>query len=254
MKLRLASDLHLERTSDMHYIDSLIPHMPDDLETTLVLLGDIHVGTGARIYIDEMAKRFKYVIYIFGNHEFYGYNFYTLREKFHDKTSHIPNLFVLENDSVILDGQKFVGCTLWTDGDKENPFSMRSVEKKIHDYYLIEGMDGKILRIIETIAAHKTSLAYLREEVDEATVVLTHHVPLFNVLCDPMYKNSQIQGGFESDLAELILDLQPKYWLYGHNHYNIGVTDIGNTKLVSNQACYLHEPMSDYTPDFILGI
>ena len=250
MKLRLASDLHLEMVSDPTYIDGLIPVLPGDKETTLLLLGDIHVGVGATLFVREMVERFKYVIYILGNHEYYNHKFYELREQLRGALD-ISNVFILENQSIVLDGQKFAGCTLWTNGDKEHPLNKIRIQKGLADYRCIEGSHGNKLTVDETIATHKASLDFLRKEVDNDTIVLTHHVPLLDVLSDPIHYNSPIQGGFESDLKDLIMDLQPKYWLYGHNHYSCCPIPINNTTLFSNQACYVHESMNGYTPEFV---
>ena len=255
MKLRIASDLHLEFVYDYHYIDKLIPRLDTDKETTLALLGDIHVGIDGRTYIDEMCKRFKHVIYIFGNHEFYGYDFYTLRKKFHDKTFHIPNLHVLENEALELDGIKFAGCTLWTDmnkGNLESIFNVTRPFKGLNDYRCITNGDITVTAV-DTIEAHKASVEYLKKEVDKDTIVLTHHAPMLG-LSDPQFKNSKITSGFESDLTDLIVDLQPKYWLYGHTHYNTGRIEVENTILLSNQMGYVHEPMPSYNPELLLEV
>lgn len=253
MKIRLASDLHLEFTSNVNYIDGLIPELPGDEETILVLLGDIHVGIGAKSYIEEIAKRFMYVIYVLGNHEFYHNNFYALRDRIEESIKS-NNVFVPENEVIVIDGQAFACCTLWSDAEKECSFAERRLEKGVNDYRLIKTSKKRTLKVADTVKAHKDSLSFLRREIDNDTIVLTHHVPILNQLGNPMYNNSPIQGAFESDLYDLILETQPKYWLYGHNHYNVGVTTIENTKLISNQAGYITEPMNDYDPEFVLEI
>ena len=99
------------------------------------------------------------------------------------------------------------------------------------------GTNGKKLTPRETIVAHEYSVEYLMNNVDKDTVVLTHHTPLIG-LSDPQFKKSPIRGGFESDLMDLVSKTQPKYWLYGHTHYNKGITTIENTILLSNQLGY----------------
>ena len=254
MKLRLVSDLHLEFNYDPEVVDSFIPRMERDGETTLALLGDIHVGREVIPYLDEMSKRFKYVIYILGNHEFYGNNFYGLRNYLLDKTLHIHNLHIIENETIVLDGQKFVGCTLWTDMEGGREGSILNVGNGLNDYFRIMGTDGRRLRTRETIEAHEYSIEYLKKHVDEDTIVLTHHAPIIG-LSDPQFKNSHIKGGFESDLMDLIFETRPKYWLYGHTHFNKGESIIENTILLSNQLGYndMGEKLN-YNPKLILDI
>ena len=250
MKLRFASDLHLEFTSDITYIDSLIPPMENDKDTVLALLGDIHVGTGVRYYLHEMSQRFKAVIYVLGNHEFYHNNFYDLKYELADMFVD-TNVYILENESVTIDGQKFVGCTLWTDVEKQNPNSVLYVGKHLRDYQYIKSTDDKYLTVGETVNAHVDSINYLTNSVDKDTIVLTHHAPILGV-SSLEFKSSKIRGGFESDLSDLIYKLQPKYWLYGHTHFGKDVT-IDNTILLSNQRCYLHE-VDSYNPNMILEV
>jgi predicted phosphohydrolase len=254
MKLRFVSDLHLEFNYEPEVVDSFIPHMDTDSETILALLGDIHVGKEVVPYLDEMSKRFKYVIYILGNHEFYNNKFYDLKNQLLDKTFHIPNLHIIEDGTVILDGQKFVGCTLWSDMEGGREGSILNVGKGLNDYFRIMGTDGRRLTTKETINAHEYSIEYLKKYVDEDTVVLTHHAPSIG-LSDPQFKNSPIKGGFESDLMDLILETRPKYWLYGHTHFNKGESIIENTTLLSNQLGYIDMGEKlNYNPKLILDI
>ena len=73
-------------------------------------------------------------------------------------------------------------------------------------------------------------------------------------LSDPQFKTSSIGGGFESDLMDLVLELQPKYWLYGHTHYNTGIVRVDDTILLSNQMGYITEPMPSYNPELLLEV
>ena len=253
MKLRFASDLHLEFNYEPEVVDSFIPRMDNDSETILALLGDIHVGKEVVPYLDEMSKRFKHVIYIIGNHEFYGNNFYGLRNYLYDKTMHIPNLHILENETLVLDGQKFVGSTLWTDMEGGSKGSILNVGEGLNDYHRIMG-DGEMLTPRETIIAHEYSIEYLKNNVDEDTIVLTHHAPLIG-LSDPQFKLSPVRGGFESDLMDLIFEVRPKYWLYGHTHYNKSESHVDNTILLSNQLGYVEMgELLNYNPKMMLEI
>src|SRR5690606_8590911 len=54
------------------------------------------------------------VIYICGNHEFYGDKLPRLSQRLRD-SARGTNVHVLENDSVTINGVHFFGCTLWTD-------------------------------------------------------------------------------------------------------------------------------------------
>ena len=75
------SDLHLE-----FYNDNVWKPIPNDQDkdTVLLLAGDIGVGLSAKGWITEMCGRYKYVIYILGNHEFYKNEFCGLPQKWNN--------------------------------------------------------------------------------------------------------------------------------------------------------------------------
>ena len=117
MKIRILSDLHLE------FGKIEIVALPDDMDTTLILAGDIHVGTRAFDFVTELCARFRNVIYILGNHEFYGHDVPTIVDNWRYIAKNIDNLQVLEKDYVVVEDTIFIGGTMWTDlnnGDRKS--------------------------------------------------------------------------------------------------------------------------------------
>ena len=112
MKILHLSDLHLEFGS----MD--VPKTDADIA---VLSGDIHAGSRG---IDWASQFDIPVIYILGNHEFYGFTqFDELIQECRDKAKRYPNIHFLENESVLIDGVRFHGATFWTDFKLENNLS-----------------------------------------------------------------------------------------------------------------------------------
>lgn len=104
MKLHILSDLHVE-------FEMFNP--PQTGSDIVILAGDIHVGKKG---IDWAKVNFpdKPVIYVLGNHEYYGRTF----PKHIDDLKQLAegtNIHILENDRLVVDGFTFLGCTLWTD-------------------------------------------------------------------------------------------------------------------------------------------
>jgi len=93
MRLHILSDLHLEHASfEMPSIDSDV----------LLLAGDIHApGRRAMTWAasDSVAKK-RPVVFVAGNHEFYDSRYQVERSAM---------------KTVVIDGVRFIGCTLWTD-------------------------------------------------------------------------------------------------------------------------------------------
>src|SRR5687767_8581751 len=102
MKLNILSDLHLGQGA--------LDHPRTDADV-VILAGDIARADEAIAWAAGLRKP---VLYVAGNHEFYGGSIEgtvpRLRQLCHGTPIH-----VLDDDAVVLDGVRFLGSTLWTD-------------------------------------------------------------------------------------------------------------------------------------------
>ncbi len=214
MLVRLLSDLHQE--FGLYKVQPL----PEDSETVLVLAGDIDIGVDACDFVMEQSENFAHVIYLLGNHEFYNNDLDTLANDVADELADFPKVSFLDNSSVVIDGVRFIGSTLWSDMDNENPTSMFRIEQSLNDYALIKNAGDRIFAT-DTIELFKQNTAYLdqilSEPHDGPTVVVTHHGPSFKSI-HPIYCNSGINGAFASNCERLMYDHDIAYWLHGHTH------------------------------------
>src|SRR5574341_785049 len=103
MRLHILSDLHLE------FAPLRLPHPRADV---VILAGDIHVQTRGVGWALEAFRQ--PVIYIPGNHEYYGGHFKNTLAKMKEraKDTHVR---VLDKEEVVIDGVRFLAATLWTD-------------------------------------------------------------------------------------------------------------------------------------------
>ena len=177
MKIQIASDLHLEFGS--------IPHIYNEGADTLVLAGDIviakHLKSKERnihnaeyyMFFDRVCERFKNVIYVMGNHEHYKGTFNKTANILREAFSDYKNLHFLDKQSVVIDGVKFVGCSLWTEVDTENPLTINKLRFAMNDFNLIKYCDAKgnyhKFRPADAYREHKLSTIYL-EEIGRAHV------------------------------------------------------------------------------------
>src|ERR1700753_122685 len=105
MKIRVFSDVHLEAAK----------FRPAAIECdAVVLAGDIHPGLKG-IEWAKMTFPDQTVIYVPGNHEFYGRRVLLETVEQMKEFSAGTNVTVLYNDTHEVAGQRFVGTTLWTD-------------------------------------------------------------------------------------------------------------------------------------------
>lgn len=237
MKLQVASDLHLEmrRAYQLAEIDSDI----------IILAGDISTGiNGIKFAIQQSQKLNKEVVYICGNHEFYGHDYDELLHEIRALAEPFPCVHFLERDELIINDVRFLGCVLWSDflgnGDDRQDLNMAIVSASLNDHRLIRN-GYRQFSTEDALEQHQLSRNWLTSKLNDdfqgKNVVITHHAP--SLLCQhPDFEYSPIATGFLSDMDELVK--QAELWIFGHTHANEDIT-IGKCRLISNQTGYPHE-------------
>ena len=251
VRLHVLSDLHLE------HAPFAIPEVDADV---VVLAGDIAPGgTGiewVRRHIDARP-----VVYVAGNHEFYGQDLPGLIGRLRDAAVG-SQIQVLENDELVIDGVRFLGCSLWSDFDYAGPEnranSMRICERLVNDYRQIRATEhDRPLRAQDTRDLHVASRAWLAtclaSRHDGPTVVVTHHAPMVRRLEDSNALMDAIAGAFASDLSELMDGAAVDLWIFGHIHRAID-TGVNGTRLLSNQRGYPTEPVNGFDPALVIDV
>jgi predicted phosphodiesterase len=242
MIIRAFSDIHLE------FDDSFVPKKLDtDPETVLVLAGDIHIGTKAIPWIKKFNERFKAIIYIPGNHEFYKHSIINLVKKMKDKVDELgmDNVFVLQNETKEIDGFHFIGTTLWTGFDNCDQLAMYNAELWMMDYKNIRigpvpGNPYQMkLKPVHTAAEHQRAKEFITTELGkgyERNVVITHHIPSYNLI-DKKYGIDVMSHSYASNLDDIIADNDIDLWIYGHSH-SCRVEEHASTLFVQNCRGY----------------
>lgn len=236
MKIQLASDLHLEFLERDWPRERLIGCAPD--ADVLVLAGDIANGAKALTLFAGWPVP---VIYLAGNHEFYGQFLDPLRARLRE-VARESGIHFLDNDSVEIEGVRFLGSTLWTDyqltQERSQVDSMRYVEQHLTDHVRIR-TDTGVFTTQHALALHLAARAWLQAELnkpfDGKTVVISHHGP-HPLSVHPRYVGNPLNPGFVSDLSALMpgVDL----WLHGHVHDSFDY-QVGKCRVVANPAGYI---------------
>lgn len=244
MRLLVMSDLHLE------FGPFELPLPLPDFDVA-VFAGDIGKPVSAAIeWIDSQRRdggplKGRPVIYVPGNHEFYGSEMKSTLAVGSD-AAELADIHLLARGSVIIDRVRFIGCILWTDYrllGTPKP-SMVAAAQELNDHRLIRYREesGHYSRFMPGHAAaeHRLDLAFIRSELakhhDGPSVVVTHHAPHPGSV-QPRYQGDVLSPAFASDLGALIEDFQPELWIHGHDH---GSHDyrVGRTRVFANQAGY----------------
>jgi predicted phosphodiesterase len=247
LRLHVLSDLHLESA----------PFEAPQVEADVaVLAGDISTGTQGV----DWAKRLSWandarpVLYVAGNHEFYGQRFPALIDELRQASAG-SEVHVLENDEVVIGGTRFLGCSLWSDfnfdGPAQQAASMLLCGKVVNDYRQITGaVDGQPLTPAETLEHHLQSRAWLAERLAQRfngpTVVITHHAPLIRRR-PPRELLRLVAGAFASDVTDLMGADRTPLWIFGHTHVPADL-DVDGTRVVSNPRGYVRESIPEFDP------
>ena len=278
MRIAICSDLHLE------FGDLMIKN--DDNIEVLILSGDILVERDLDMYdrrqeelgfararsqrfhdfFSRVCFQFPHVIYVAGNHEHYHGDFKFTLSELKRKLAHHENLHILDREVFDLGDVRFIGSTLWTDMNKEDPITLHAMKRMMNDFRCVKNSnrvvnfkdnEGKFHTRDATfcpedaVEEHKKCLDYIKTVYADTppwktVVVVGHHTPS-HTSCHPRYKDDQIMnGGYHSDLSEFILDRPGiKLWTHGHTHELFDYM-IGSTRIVCNPRGYDgHEDIAD---------
>jgi UDP-2,3-diacylglucosamine pyrophosphatase LpxH len=233
MKIHVLSDLHFEFDGDWR--------PPEVVADVLVLAGDIEPGTAG---LARFAASRLPVIYVPGNHEYYGHHFDQTNAELR-ATADSLGIHLLDNDEVVVDGVRFLGSTLWTDflldGELGMPSAMQAAEQLVFDFKSIRYAGSALLTPKDTVLLHRQSVEWLMQKLDEpfpgTTVVVTHHAPHLGSI-HPRWKGSAINPSFASDLTHLMG--KAPLWIHGHMHDSFHYR-VAGTHIVCNPKGYRSE-------------
>lgn len=231
MKLHILSDLHLE------FSEFTVSPVDADV---IVLAGDIWTGNRAISWARKTWPD-KPIVYVAGNHEFYKHEIY---ETLHDLRTAAAEFDVhfLERDEVVIDGVRFLGCTLWTDfalfGEVNVPPALEYANRKLNDFRLISILGRRFLAE-DSLNIHEASVRWLEgkllEPFEGNTVVVTHHSPSWNSVAY-LYQEDVLSACFSSRLDRLMG--HSKIWIHGHTHDSFDY-EINGTRVVCNPQGYV---------------
>jgi predicted phosphodiesterase len=247
MKIHLLDDVHLE-------FGAYQPVQPDC--DVVVLAGDIAPGVQGLMWARE--KFSGPIVAVAGNHEFYGKR-RLLRhyEKLRAKADELGDVHFLERDTVIIDGVRFIGATLWTDfglnGDQ--PLAMERARDAMNDYQQIKWDVGVPLRPQHILDQHNISRAYIERELsnkhDGPTVVVTHHAPSIRSIHEDFRYHDNT--GYASRLEHLMFEYEPEAWLHGHVHRPCDYV-MGETRVLCNPRGYDGREKTGWNPSLVFEV
>ena len=249
MKIQYASDLHLEFFPRIEFETLLKPVAP-----ILVLAGDIGPAgaQNTRDFLCWCAERWRHVIWVFGNHEYYimyaqkRWKFLTpeklltmqeREEKALVWLAALPNVHFLQGTSIELEGIRFFGATLWTRVSEELHAEHGSSMADFKAIVAERDLSGAPVALTNAFRnqLHEEHLAALRDSMAAESslplVVITHHLPT-GAVAPPIYHGEPTNPYYSNELWPELKSGRIAAWICGHSH--------GRTILEKPTLCVLN--------------
>ncbi len=245
MRIHLLSDLHNE----------FEPFTPEPLDCDVVILaGDIDLKARG---VEWAKQSFSGpVLYVPGNHEFYGGHLTHTLEKL--RAAQDDRVRVLDRDEVVLAGVRFLGAIMWTDfAATGNPhIAAFSAQNALNDFRQIRAENYRRIRPADLIALAVKTKDWLRDRLSEPfdgpTVVITHHAPTLRSLQDNPHAGTHLDAAFANRWEDLMCGDQVALWVHGHSHTAVDY-EVAGTRVVSNPRGYPGEE-TGFCPDLIIEV
>jgi len=245
MKIRLLSDLHTEFRLP-YKTHPMSEYLGEDV---LVLAGDIASGSTNTVNVIRHFKDlgFPHIVYVPGNHEYYGTDFDDFNHKMMQKCAQLDGVHFLNPGSVEIDGVLFVGATLWTNfGD--NPFSQSAAKRGINDFRVIRAGQHNFTPQM-AVDWHLKDKQFIKMMIEQfrqqgkKIVVVTHFMPSYECV-QPKWKQNPgtdtLNWYFSAQCDDLLQMEGIKYWINGHTHDAYDM-ELHGTRIVCNPLGYPNE-------------
>lgn len=233
MKIQIISDIHLNHHRDGG--DEFLANLPKAADT-LIVAGDIGESNTLVENVKSISRKWNQVIFVLGNHDFYRSSISATKNLI--KANLPSNSILLDNNTVELNGVRFVGGTLWF----ENNRYVMKYAHNINDFRLVSNIN-------EVFDENRKFLDLLKD-VNEDDVVISHHLP-HEKSVNERYKGDELNVYFLCDVKLERLS-GPKLWIHGHTHSACDYM-VKNTRVVCNPFGYPTE-RNDFQESLVIEV
>lgn len=249
MLVKLLSDLHLHGNYPFNYIEHG--------EEVCILAGDISEGMHGVHWASAMIPKNIPVLYVPGNHEYYGQDYTLLNAQFLLHNQMGNHVKVMLNDSITIGGVEFVCSTLWTDFDVYNNQPLHALDWKrgLNDSRWIR-VSREPLTAQTVIGWNKEAISYIGDMAHQTRpaemvrVLVTHYCPEFSVA--PSYRGDRLTPGFATKIPEHIHGAFD-FHFHGHTHSSMNYELPYGTKVICNPRGYSHEG-GEFNEELVLDL
>jgi len=222
LRFLVASDLHFEFHRDGGR--SLVESFPKDVDA-IVVAGDLSDAASLEDALDTLCAHFEHVVYLHGNHEFYGSDRAGVLRITETCARRHSGLHVLDKSVVTLGSVRFVGAPLWFRRNDAAPTRFMN--------------DFRAIRDLETWVYDENAAAieFFERTIQSGDVVVSHHLPSQRSVL-PQWIGHPLNAFFVCELDALIEERAPALWIHGHTHDSVDY-QLGRTRVLCNPFGYV---------------
>lgn len=248
MKIAYCSDLHLD------FGATNLPNLPLPEADVFVIAGDLieivnmyktpvsslyHLTENFRAFMNRVCSAYEHVLYVPGNHEFYGSVYPEGFLRLLALKDTYPNLTIMDNTTVQIKGVSFYGGIMWTDFDKGSSLAMLDAGAGMLDYRKIKVAGYSKFTPTHALHSHirfrKGLESFLSQPADKR-VVLSHHAPTEMCVHDK-WKGSNLNPAFYANMDDYLFSDLINVWIHGHMHDTVDIL-CGTCRVVCNPRGY----------------
>lgn len=253
-KFRITSDLHLDHyavyseKTHLSYRETshakILKQTVDDANQTLIIAGDIatqkYLNDEKIALIRVLSDRFKNVLIVLGNHDFWSELEYSEVLKFYRNAfKDLKNVSILENDTIIIDDVYIFGATYWTNF-YESETQRINARIGMMDYRLMPGNQTPDFIYNKNKESYEALHRFCYDNRDKKRLIITHHIPCDRQIAQE-YMRSPVNGAFsngyyEPDFSDVFFD--PDLWISGHIHNSTDYMVGEKTRIITNPYGY----------------
>lgn len=252
------SDVHLEF---LNSIDSINKFVIKPCAPYLIMAGDIDIICNPirrkySKFLEKLSSMFQYIFIVSGNREYYrsigkkGHTVKQWMDKIDDDIKIIcqkfPNVIFLQNESFNIPNTNLMifGSTFWS---YIMPEEEQCIKQIVSDYKYIPHFTSRISRELFNQSIECLDKV-LKENPDKKFVVISHHLPSYELI-HPRYRGCSFNSAFASSTLNAHNN-NIVAWVAGHTHCPI---EIG--KFHVNPIGYPYEnAFNDFNKVFTINI
>lgn len=252
MKLNILSDLHVGFSA----------HDTPLNDADLVVLAGFAPPRQAAQWAMRLTKP---VVYVLGNHEFYGSSIEAATGEL-ERLCAGTQVHVLDNDEVVIDGVRFLGTTLWTDfllfgagGERAEAITLAQTRMRDFSRIRLDDGTGALFTPADAAALFERNAEWLDRSLDTPhagpTVVITHHAPSRQSI-HPRFAGSPLNACFVSDAERLVGADRVQCWIHGHTHDSFDYV-LKGTRVICNPRGYAKSGVNEnalFDPNFTIDV